>query len=289
VNKVFLNLSSEEVAIVEIALDEAEQTNWTIEKAADCVQLCGYFEEDFQGFWQELQGQIPLLREKTLTQETIQPCDWQEAYKEFLVPFRMGPLHIVPVWRRQDYAIPDRQFAIYLDAEMAFGTGSHETTKLCLARIIDYGNLFKNAIFLKKMIDVGCGSGILSIAATKLKFAHVYGFDNDPNAIKISKKNAEQNGAPSIEFALADINEGILGRQADLIVANILAPVLIKNASVLVNSVKQYGILSLGGLLNEEVESVRAIFGPLVERYWSGSICNVKTMGQWSEVAYVRT
>jgi ribosomal protein L11 methyltransferase len=172
---------------------------------------------------------------------------------------------------------------------MAFGTGAHETTKLCLARVVEYRNLFKNTLFLKRVIDVGCGSGILSLAAAKLGFGHVYGFDSDPEAVRISRKNAQQNGEPAIEFCAADISAGILGRQADLILANILAPVLIAHASLLVNTIKPYGILSLGGVLNGEVESVKAVFTPLVERHWSGSISNTKTMGQWSEIAYVRT
>ncbi|MDR3317514.1 MAG: 50S ribosomal protein L11 methyltransferase [Puniceicoccales bacterium] len=287
--KVFFDLSPREAASVEIALAEIEQIPWTIEKTENQCQLCGYFENDFQESWRNLQEQIPLLVEKIPLCEIIRERDWQEEYKKFLNPFHIGPLHIVPAWNRGIYTVPEGQFGVYLDAEIAFGTGAHETTKLCLARIVDYWNLFKDSVFLKKVIDIGCGSGILSIAAAKLGFGNVYGFDNDPDAIKISEQNAQKNDAPSIEFRLAEINMGILGRQADLILANILAPILIAHASILVNSLKQYGILSLSGILNEEIESVKAVFTPLVKRYWSGFISNTKTMGQWSEIAYVHT
>jgi ribosomal protein L11 methyltransferase len=289
VNRVFLDLSPEEMVAVERAFSEEEQGQWVIEETDQQCQLCGYFDGDFQEFWQLLQKQIPLLAAKTPTREELPAREWQEEYKRFLEPFQLGCLHVVPVWKRPSYSVPDGQFAIYLDAEMAFGTGAHETTKLCLARIVEYRNLFKSTLFLKKVIDVGCGSGILSIAAAKLGFGRVYGFDHDPEAVKISEKNAQQNGVSSIEFSVAGISAGILGHQADLIVANILAPVLIAHASLLINTVKRYGILSLSGILDEEVEAVKAAFTPLVKRHWDGSISNTKAIGQWSEIAYIRT
>jgi ribosomal protein L11 methyltransferase len=288
-NKVFLSLLPNESKTIEVLLGEMEQTLWTIEKTDAQCQLCGYFEGDFQNSWQDLQKQIPPLAGKMPTCEIIRDCDWQNEYKKYLKPFNVGPLHIVPVWERENYEVPENQFAIYLDAEMAFGTGAHETTKLCLARIVEYRNLFSKDLFLKEVIDVGCGSGILSIAAAKLGFRTVYGFDIDPDAVKISGKNAAENGVPSIAFTAANINEGILGHRADLIVANILAPVLIEHASLLVNTVKKYGALSLGGILSEEIESVKATFTLIVKRHWDSFFTNTKSLGQWAEIAYVRT
>ncbi|MDR1906982.1 MAG: 50S ribosomal protein L11 methyltransferase [Puniceicoccales bacterium] len=288
-NKVFLDLLPEESRTVEVILAETEQIHWTIEKNDTKCQLCGYFEDDFQNSWGNLQKQIPLLADKTLIREMIHDCDWQNEYKKYLQPFNVGPLHVVPVWERKNYSVPENHFAIYLDAEMAFGTGAHETTKLCLARIVEYRNLFSKDLFLKKVIDVGCGSGILSIAAAKLGFKAVYGFDIDPDAVRISEKNALENDVSTIEFKVAGINEGILGHQADLILANVLAPVLIAHASVLVNTVKKYGALSLSGILAEEVAAVNAAFTPLVKRHWDSFFTNTKSLGQWSEIAYVRT
>ncbi|MDR1435021.1 MAG: 50S ribosomal protein L11 methyltransferase [Puniceicoccales bacterium] len=288
-NKVFLDLLPDEWPVVEVALGETEQIHWVLEKGDNRCQLCGYFEDDFQKSWESLRQQIPLLSGKTLVCSILRDCDWKNEYKKFLTPFNIGPLHVVPVWERESYGIPEKHFGIYLDAEMAFGTGAHETTKLCLARIVDYWNLFRNSVFLRRVIDVGCGSGILSLGAAKLGFGNVYGFDVDPDAIAISEKNARNNEIHSIEFKVADISEGILGRQADLIVANILAPTLISQAPILVNTIRQYGILSLSGILVEELESVKNVFMPLVERYWDCGISNTKTMGQWAEIAYVRT
>ncbi|MDR2200824.1 MAG: 50S ribosomal protein L11 methyltransferase [Puniceicoccales bacterium] len=287
-NRVFLDLSPEESAIIALALAEGEQIQWALEETENQCQLCGYFIGDFQKSWETLRKQIPLLSGKIPLCEVIEERDWQSEYKKFLAPFNIGPLHIIPNWYRDIYSVPDHQFGIYLDAEMAFGTGAHETTKLCLARLVDYQHLFKNSMFLKKMIDVGCGSGILSIAAAKLGFGNIYGFDRDPDAVKISQKNAQQNET-TISFAEADINGGLLGLQADFIAPNILAPDLIAHASLLVNTVKQYGMLSLSGILREELESVQNVFTPLVKRHWNCSISNAKTMGQWVEISYVRT
>ncbi|MDR1590782.1 MAG: 50S ribosomal protein L11 methyltransferase [Puniceicoccales bacterium] len=288
-NKVFLKLLPEELEIVEVILAETEQTRWVIEKNDGQCLLCGYFEEDFQNSWKNLQKQIPILAEKTLNCEIIRDCDWQNEYKKYLQPFNIGPLHVVPVWERAVYGVPENQFAIYLDAEMAFGTGAHETTKLCLARLVEYRNLFVKDLFLKEVIDVGCGSGILSIAAAKLGFKAVYGFDIDPDAVKISEKNATENDVSSVEFKVAAINEGILGRQTDFIIANVLASVLVAHAPLLVNTVKKYGALSLGGILVEEIEAVQATFIPLVKHHWNAFFTNAKSLGQWAEIVYVRT
>jgi ribosomal protein L11 methylase PrmA len=118
-----------------------------IEKTDQQCQLCGYFDGDFQEFWQLSQKRIPLLAAKTLTREELPAREWQEESRRFLEPFQLGCLHVVPVWKRSSYSVPDGQFAAYLDAEMAFGTGAHETTKLCLAPIVDHRNLFKSTLF----------------------------------------------------------------------------------------------------------------------------------------------
>ena len=286
--KVSLELSPEDFEIVASALGEIEQINWTVEKTDDCFQLCGYFDGDYQADWENLQKAIPLLQNKSLNVCEVQEKDWANEYKKYLNPVKIGPLHIIPIWEKSTYSVPDREFGIYLDAEMAFGTGAHETTQLCLARIVEYRNLFEKELFAKHVIDVGCGSGILSIAAAKLGFPGVYGFDIDPDAITISEQNAKINQAPNITFKVADIKTGILGHQGDLIVANVLAPILIDHASILVNTVKKYGCLSLSGILASEMDKVRDVFDPLVKRYWDSFLSSKKVLRQWAEIAYIR-
>ncbi|UPA28610.1 MAG: 50S ribosomal protein L11 methyltransferase [Verrucomicrobiota bacterium] len=288
-NKVFLALSTQECTELSQLLEVHEQPNWTIEKTDAACQLCGYFDENYEPAWVELQVLYPALKEKSLVVEPVEACDWKDAYKRYLHPVRIGPIHIVPVWERDTYEIPSGDFGIFLDAEMAFGTGMHETTRLCLSRAVDYKGLFSKDLFLKQAIDVGCGSGILSIAAAKLGFAGVYGFDIDPDAIQVSRSNAVLNETPGIEFRTADLKAGILGRQGDLIMANVLASVLIEHASILVNTVNRYGCLSLSGILKEEASAVEAVFTPLVKQYWDSYFLNTRVLGQWAELAYFQT
>lgn len=289
INKVSVDLTPEEFEALTILFSELEQPCWTLEQEEGRYTLCGYFEGNWEGEWKWIQDKVPSLKGKNFCSEVVQDQDWSSAYKRYLKSEKIGPLHIIPIWEQATYEVPEKGFGIYLDAEMAFGTGAHETTQLCLARLVEYRNLFPKANFEKQMIDVGCGSGILSIAAAKLGFFEIYGFDIDPDAIKISKKNAEQNHVSGIAFEVADLKFGILGKQTDFVSANVLAPILIENASILVNTVRKYGCLSLSGILSTEVEAVKEAFTPLVERYWDAFFANVKTLGQWSEVAYVRT
>lgn len=282
-------MSPQECEELSQLLDVYAQPNWTIEKTDTDCQLCGYFDDNYQSSWEALQELYPKLEGKSLTVETVEACDWKDAYKQYLKPVAIGPIHVVPIWERESYALPEGEFGIYLDAEMAFGTGMHETTRLCLSRAVDYQRLFSKDLFLKQAIDVGCGSGILSIAAAKLGFAHVYGFDIDPDAIQISRKNAIVNETLDLEFQTADLKAGILGRQADLVMANVLAPILIEHASILVNTVNRYGCLSLSGILVEEAPAVEAVFTPLVQQYWDSYFLNTRVLGQWAELAYFQT
>jgi ribosomal protein L11 methyltransferase len=128
-----------------------------------------------------------------------------------------------------------------------------------LAHIVEYRNLFSKDFFLKEAIDVGCNSHILLITVARLGFKTVHGFGIDPGAIQISKKHAAENDVSSVVFATARISEVIVGRWADLIIANALASVLIEHASLFVNMVKKHRARSLSGILVEEVESVKAV------------------------------
>src|SRR5690606_39178015 len=127
----------------------------------------------------------------------------------------------------------------WLDPGMAFGTGNHETTRLCCERLALYAARCGNA---GRVIDAGCGSGILALSAAKLGFGGVAGFDNDAEAIRVSRENAELNGlAGKVDFYVGDLITGLAGRQAELVLANIQSDVLIRFVEELCRTVAPGG------------------------------------------------
>jgi ribosomal protein L11 methyltransferase len=139
--------------------------------------------------------------------------DWQDRWRQFHRPVRVGRLWIGPPWEEPDEgALP-----IVIDPGRAFGTGGHPTTQLCLTLLEreERGSV----------LDVGCGSGVLSIAAARLGFAPVRAFDFDPQAVEATERNALDNGV-EVSVHLADLREGELPL-ADLVLANIAADAVI--------------------------------------------------------------
>lgn len=180
--------------------------------------------------------------------ERIEEQDWVRATQSQFDPIRIQDhLWIVPSW----HDAPNPQaINIVLDPGLAFGTGSHPTTHLCL----DW--LTKQVLTGKTLLDYGCGSGILAIAAKKLGAHQVVGVDIDPQAIQSSMDNAKQN-QENITFLLAKES---LNLQADIVVANILSSALMVLAPVLARFCKSGGSIALSGILQEQIE-------PLLETY----------------------
>jgi len=137
------------------------------------------------------------------------PSDWEERWREFHRPVRVGNLWIGPPWETP----PADADAIVVDPGRAFGTGGHATTRLCLLLLaeLERGSL----------LDVGCGSGVLAIAAARLGYEPVVALDHDPSALEATRRNAAANAA-AVECRLADALAGPLPR-ADVTVANISA------------------------------------------------------------------
>ena len=194
--------------------------------------------------------------------------NWMEAWKEHYKPIPIGKrLMIVPAW--MDSPEPSR-IAIRIDPGMAFGTGTHPTTQLCLELIEKFmeerQKKQENSSFifhLSSLIDVGCGSGILSIAALKLGATRALGVDIDIESIKNSRENADKNGiGAELILGQGSVVEVKAGRfafaSAPLVVANILAPVIIRLFEAgLADLVEAGGAVILSGILSEQAEKVR--------------------------------
>jgi len=184
--------------------------------------------------------------------------DWAEAWKKFFHTEKVSDrIWIKPSW--ETCSAPPGDIVVEIDPGMSFGTGQHGTTRGCLEMIDQLTGTHCRATFA----DLGCGSGILSIAAAKLGYTRLIALDNDPLAIRIAKENAELNGvADQIRFMTGDVAEAGLEEVCDLVVANILAPVLITNAKVLTTFLGPFphARIILSGILNPQAADVQVAF-----------------------------
>lgn len=198
-------------------------------------------------------GQIAAL--SPIQYQIIADQDWMEAWKVRYQPLKLGQnLIVLPAWVDQELA-GDR-LPIIISPDMAFGTGTHPSTQLCLIALEKHGCQGKN------VLDIGCGSGILSIAAVRLGADMVLGVDYDPIAIPSCQRNAGLNAMEGRILFEDGTHTDILERddelkQAPVVLANILAHILIMMlATGLAETVSSSGILILGGILNTQADDV---------------------------------
>ncbi len=187
--------------------------------------------------------------------ETLRDRAWEREWLRDFGPMRFGRrLWVIP---GDQVDPPGDAIVVRLDPGLAFGTGTHPTTALCLEWL--------DAIDLtgKRVLDFGCGSGVLSVAACKLGAAFVEGIDIDLQAVAASRQNAERNQVGD-QFRAQQAISNDLG-QFDIVVANILAGTLIERASFICNAVRSGGRLALSGVLSEQVNDVRNAYREWVE------------------------
>lgn len=199
--------------------------------------------------------------------EQLEDKDWEREWMENFHPMQFGKrLWICPSWR----PVPDENAVnVMLDPGLAFGTGTHPTTALCL-EWLDGQDLAD-----KTVVDFGCGSGILAIAALKLGAKRVIGVDIDPQAILASRDNAERNGvADKIELYLPEDQPADL--KADIVVANILAAPLRELSGLIVSFLKPEGKLALSGILEDQAQELNQLYSqyctmddPKLESEWA--------------------
>ncbi|MDE2088994.1 MAG: 50S ribosomal protein L11 methyltransferase [Gammaproteobacteria bacterium] len=184
--------------------------------------------------------------------EPLEDRDWTRAWMDHFRPMRFGTrLWICP----RDQAPPDRHAVnLRLDPGLAFGTGTHATTALCL-EWLDQATLHG-----QRVIDYGCGSGVLAIAALLLGARMAWAVDNDPQALQATRRNAEDNGV--VERIAVCPPEALAERDADLLLANILAGPLIALAPDFSTRVRTGGTLVLSGILQEQACAVMLAYAP---------------------------
>jgi len=181
----------------------------------------------------------------------VQEEDWASSWKEYFHPVRVGE-HIVikPSW--EEYLPVEGDIIIELDPGMAFGTGTHHTTAMCircLEDVIRPGNI---------VFDVGTGSGILAVAAAKLGAAQVHAVDLDPVAVRVAKENVTFNNVTvNVKVAQGDLLTGIDGK-ADVIVANIIADIIIKMLPDVKTRLTDDGLFIASGIIAERLSDVTA-------------------------------
>lgn len=191
------------------------------------------------------------------TFNTLQETDWAEAWKAHYKPLRIGrKTYIRPSWVEVEDARPD-EIVIALDPGMAFGTGTHPSTQLCLVALEDLIEATPGAT----VFDLGCGSGILSVAAAKLGASHIYAVDIDDIAVKTTPQNAEMNGvADKIEAAKGSLELARdHGLSYDIALVNILSRVIVQMCDDgLEKVIKPGGVGVFGGIINDQADEVEA-------------------------------
>jgi len=208
-----------------------------------------------------------------ITPAEIPEVDWVARVREGFRPFTAGSFRIVPAWEASAPASASDR-VIVVEPGLAFGTGTHESTRLCLAAL----ERRASAGPLGRVLDVGAGSGILSVAAARLGAERVIAIELDEEALPVARRHAELNQSAAIVLVRGDGARPLRPAAFDVVLANISAPLLIERANELASRRRKGGCLVLSGLLTEDVPAVRAAYAEL------GAI-DVRTEGAWAALA----
>ncbi len=184
-----------------------------------------------------------------INKKTVEDKDWAENWKKYYKPIEIGEKFVIkPSW--ESYKNIENKLVIEMDPGMAFGTGTHESTYMCIELLEKYMET-KNEVY-----DVGCGSGILSIVAHKLGAKKVTAIDMDPTAVKVAKQNITNNSMEETIKVLEGDLLSIVNSKVDLVVANILAEIIISMIKDVKLLLKKDGIFISSGIIVEKAKTV---------------------------------
>lgn len=218
--------------------------------------------------------------ECTIEESQTEDVDWVNNWKQYFHQFYIDDILVIPSWEKVEAKDEDK-LVIHIDPGTAFGTGTHETTQLCIRQLKKY--VKKDA----RILDVGCGSGILGMLALKFGAGYSVGTDLDPCAIDATHENMEVNGISKeqYEVMIGNIIDDIAVQDAvgyekyDIVAANILADVLIPLTPVIVRQMKQGGVYITSGIIdNKEAVVVKALEAAGLE------VLEVNRQGEWVSV-----
>lgn len=222
------------------------------------IMLSGFFSKDaaIEQICDNLKGQFAEDKIQIHQIESIVEQDWQKVCTDAFQPRLFGErLWVYPSWSE----VPDVNLPhVLLDPGMAFGTGNHPTTALCLSWLAN------NPPIHQRVIDYGCGSGILAIAALKLGANQAWAVDIDPQALEATIENALRNELYSPLIEVRDPKH-LPNEPVDLLIANILAKPLVELASDLIALVKIEGRIVLSGILTDQMEQVMLAYAPHIQ------------------------
>ncbi len=197
------------------------------------------------------------IGEGSIAVDETEDIDWINNWKQYFKQFYVDDILIIPSWEEVKEEDKDRMI-IHIDPGTAFGTGMHETTQLCIRQLKKY------VTEDTEMLDVGTGSGILSIVALKLGAKHAVGTDLDPCAVPAVEENKEANEIPVQDFDMMigniiddkEVQDAVGYEKYDIVAANILADVLVPLTPVIVNQMKKGGIYITSGIIDQKEETV---------------------------------
>lgn len=205
----------------------------------------------------------------------VEDSDWADGWKQFFKPLHVGKIVVKPSW--EDYQAQPGELIVQIDPGMAFGTGNHDTTQLCLEALQE---LIRGG---ETVLDVGTGSGILAIAAAKLGAGRVVGLDIDSVAVEVAINNVADEGLNDILTIKRADSPEVFDGTADVVVANIIASVIIGMARELREKTRVGGVLVVSGIILERAQEV-------IERLEQVGMRLMSTMqrGEWAAILFTR-